>query len=103
MTSRTVRRASACSVGILVTVTYALLGGQAPMIFGPLDVHVPSPPRPFTVADVTSLVYELHITNLSTRPIAIDRLDIRDRNATPGTPPLLALEKEALLSAIHPI
>ncbi|PYR35541.1 MAG: hypothetical protein DMF90_13265 [Acidobacteria bacterium] len=103
MTSGTVRRASACSVAILVTVTYALLGAQAPMIFGPLDVHVPSPPHPFTVADVTYLVYELHITNRSSRPAAIDRLDVRDRNATPGAPPLLALEEEALLAAIQPI
>jgi hypothetical protein len=103
MTSGTVRRASACSLAILVTVTYALLGAQAPMIFGPLEVHVPSPPHPFTVADVTYLVYELHIINRSSRPAAIDRLDVRDRNATADAPPLLALEKEALLSTIQPI
>jgi hypothetical protein len=86
-----------------VTVTYALLGAQAPVIFGPLAVHVPSPPHPFTVADVTYLVYELHITNRSVRPTAVDRLDVLDRNSTPGAPSLLALEKEALLSAIQPI
>src|SRR5215831_9744884 len=101
MLSGRVRRATV-SMAIVVTVTSAL-AAQAPPVFAPLDIHVPSPPHPFTVADITYLVYELHITNLSLRPITIDRLEVGDRDAPPGALPLLELEKEALLSAIQPI
>ena len=100
MPSGTIIRARVCLAAILLVVSCAL-GAQTPTVFAPLDVHVPSPPHPFTVADVTYLVYELHITNLSLQPVTIDRLEVRDA-AMPG-PPLLALEQQALLSAIRPI
>jgi murein DD-endopeptidase MepM/ murein hydrolase activator NlpD len=73
-----------------------LASGQTPAGFPTLDVRVPVSPRPLVGDGATHLVYELHITNLSTRGTVLDAVDVRDPQAPHDAPPLLHLEAEAL-------
>ena len=77
------------------------LAAQTPTVFPSLDVHVPMAPRPFAVAGVTSLVYELHVANVSSRRTTLDAIEVRDSAAPADAMPLLRLEGESLLAALQ--
>jgi hypothetical protein len=59
-------------------------------------VSVPAPPVPVRAAGREALVYELHVSNVGSRPLRLDRIDVRDAeqpNARPlatYAPPELA-------------
>ena len=46
-------------------------------------------------------MYELHITNVSSRRTTLDAVDVIDGSASPNTPPLLNLEGSALEAALR--
>lgn len=84
-----------------MTIVIAPLAGQTPPAFSPIDVRIPVPPRPFVAGGATHLVYELHITNLSSRATTSETIDVMDRSASPDTAPLLRLEADALEAALR--
>jgi len=75
--------------------------GQASEVFSPIDVRVPVPPRPFVAGGARHLVYELHITNLSSRRTTFEAIDVIDQSVSPEAPPLLHLEGNALETALR--
>jgi len=90
-------------VAVIAAAAIALVAplvGQTPSVFPALDVRVPVPPRPFTVAGTTYLVYELHVTNLSAQRTTLERIEVADRAAPQNAPPLLRLESAALDAAL---
>lgn len=93
------RSAVAAMIGAL-TVLLAPLAAQSSSVFAPIDVRVPASPRPFVAGGAARLVYELHITNLSSRPTTIEMVDVLERSAANATP-LLHLEGETLESALR--
>ena len=74
---------------------------QAPASFSTLNMRVPVPPRPLVAGGRTHFAYELHIANMSARAVSLDRVEVRERSAGAGTPPLLRLEADALGAAIR--
>jgi hypothetical protein len=43
-----------------------------------IDVHVPAPPTPVTIAGRRHLAYELHLTNFRPFDVALGRVEVRD-------------------------
>jgi hypothetical protein len=50
---------------------------RAPIISS-LDVEVPSPPHPVRIAGTRYLVYELHVTNVRTSEVTLQRVEVLD-------------------------
>lgn len=72
--------------------------GQA--IAGPLDAAVPVPPAVAMCTDGNArLAYELHLTNFSTRPWTLERIDVRLGEA--AGPSLAVLEGEELRGSLR--
>jgi hypothetical protein len=92
-----------CTISVAaIAIAVAMpLAGQTPPAFPALDIRVPVSPRPFVAGGATRLVYELHITNLSSRPTILDAVEVRDRSASVDSPTLLHLEQGALESAVQ--
>jgi murein DD-endopeptidase len=84
-----------------MTLVIAPLAGQAPPVFSPIDVRVPIAPRPFIAGGAAHLVYELHITNLSSRRATLETLDVMGASASSDAPPLLRLEGHALEASLR--
>ena len=58
-----------------------LVGPQAALvaqIAPPLDVRVPAPPSPVLAEGEVHLVYELHVTNFSTRGVSLTSVSVHD-------------------------
>jgi hypothetical protein len=79
----------------------ALTFAQPPAAFSPLDLRVPLMPQPLVAGGEVHLAYEVHITNMSSRPSTLESVEVWD--ATVGHKPhvLLRLEPDALAAAIH--
>ncbi|HEY1302681.1 MAG TPA: M23 family metallopeptidase [Vicinamibacterales bacterium] len=88
------------AASLIATALVVPLISQAPRVFPSIDVRAPVQPHPFVASGVTYLVYELHITNLSSRVTTIDGLEVRERSSL-DAPPLLRLEKDALEAALY--
>ena len=58
------------------------------------------PPTPFTAGGQTHLIYELHVTNLSSRQIVFDAIEVENGKAI-AADPLLRLEGQALSGAVR--
>jgi hypothetical protein len=72
---------------------------QIPNGFAPIDVRAPAPPRALLAGGQTSLVYELHVTSVSSQSLTLEAVDVMDRAAVDGEPPLLHLEGAAVQQA----
>jgi murein DD-endopeptidase len=83
---------------LLLVVSLAF--GQTPGSFPAIDVQVPMPPTPFTVGGQTHLVYELHVTNLYSRQIVLEAIEVRNGQAI-AADPLLRLEGQTLSGAVR--
>jgi len=94
--SKSISAAATLAAAIALALSIA---AQTP-VFPSLDVHVPMAPRPFAVAGVTFLVYELHVANLSPRRTTLEAVEVRDSAAPTDAMPLLRLEGDALLAAL---
>lgn len=79
----------------------APLAGQTAPAFAPIDVAVAVPPRSFVAGGATHLVYELHITNLSSSRTTFNAVDVMDRSASVDAAPLLHLDGDALEAALQ--
>jgi hypothetical protein len=55
----------------------------------PAALTVPAAPVPVTAAGHVALVYELHVANVGTGPLRLDRVDVRDADHT-DEPPIAA-------------
>ena len=49
----------------------------------PVEMDVPISPTPFTADGKTHLVYELHLTNFSSRDLTLVRVEVLGRDAAP--------------------
>ena len=52
-----------------------------PLLRQSFDVRVPAPPTPVTVAGISELVYELHLTNFAPTGLVLERLEVTDADA----------------------
>ena len=94
-------RSNVAALTVAIAVLIAPLAGQSGAVFAPIDVRVPTPPRSFVGGGATHLVYELHVTNLSSRRVTLETVDVMDRAASSDLPPLLHLEGAALEAALR--
>ena len=97
MTRRLILEAASTTTLLLVV---SLAFGQTARSFPVIDVQVPMPPTPFTAGGQTHLIYELHVTNLSSRQIVFDAIEVRSGEAI-AADPLLRLEGQALSGAVR--
>ena len=83
--------------GFVLSFAAALLAAQpaAPVVQS-FDAQLPFAPTLVEIGRQRQLVYELHLTNFSSRPIRLERLDI----LTADNGPLGAFENEALASLL---
>src|SRR6185436_17849915 len=61
----------------------------------PVEVTVPAAPVPVTAAGRVTLVYELHVVNHATRPLVIERVEVRDGDHR-DAPPVATYDRSAL-------
>src|SRR5690348_9563924 len=52
----------------------------------PVALVVPASPVPVRAAGRTTLVYELHVADSGSRPLRLDRLDVRDADRLDASP-----------------
>ena len=52
----------------------------------PVSLSVPAAPVPVTAAGRVALVYELHVANAGTRPLRLDRVEVRDADHADAAP-----------------
>jgi hypothetical protein len=84
--------------GVALLLAFASLAHAASPGWPPeplLEIHVPVPPSAFPSGGRTYLVYEVRLTNLGKAALGINRLEVRDADATQA-PPIVALEGEQL-------
>jgi murein DD-endopeptidase MepM/ murein hydrolase activator NlpD len=94
------RPVRAVVVSLVALAASSVLAQDSPSAFPPIDVTVLARPRPFVVAGVAHIVYELHLRSLSSRCVTVERVDIRDSHTPSDRPPLLSLEGAALDAAL---
>lgn len=88
------------AIFVVALASTAVVAEDAPSAFPPIDVQVLARPRAFTVAGETHVAYELHLRNLSSRRVILERVDIRDSRKAANAPPLLSLEGTRLEAAL---
>lgn len=91
--------------GIVVAAAAALVplhafSAQTPPRESPVEVSTPIPPTPVVIDGIRVLVYELHVTNFGTRPLALKSVDVFP--ATRGAAALETLRDSALRTAVAP-
>jgi hypothetical protein len=68
----------------------------------PVEVVVPKPPTPVITDGRLVLVYELHVTNFGSRPLALRSVEIFSEGPT-STRPVAILQDSALLAAFQAV
>jgi murein DD-endopeptidase len=93
------------SFGVLARISFVLLIASALLTSGfarergpRVEVTCPTPPIPVTLGKNKVLVYELHVTNFDTVPLALKRIEISASQETGR--PLLTLEDTKLTAAM---
>jgi hypothetical protein len=95
-----VRSSSAVVMAVVALAAGAVMAGDLPPVFPPIDVQVLARPRAFVAAGTAYVVYELHVRSLSSRRVTLERVEVRDRQAPAGRPPLLDLQGATLDAAL---
>jgi murein DD-endopeptidase MepM/ murein hydrolase activator NlpD len=83
-------------VSLVALASSGVIAIDLPPAFPPIDVEIRTPPRPFVVSGIAHLAYELHLRNLSSRRVTLERIEVHDGNESGEQPPLLSLEGAAL-------
>lgn len=94
--------AATALVAPLLAVLAVLAAARAAdaQIAPPVVLDVPAPPLVAAGAGGAFLVYELHVTNLATAPLALRRVEVLDDARGADAPPLAALDGDALARAL---
>jgi murein DD-endopeptidase MepM/ murein hydrolase activator NlpD len=69
----------------LLAVVSSVVTSAAPQSV-PVELSIPAAPVPVLAAGRIALVYELHVANVGTRPLRIDRIDVRDADHADARP-----------------
>jgi hypothetical protein len=65
----------------------------------PVEIRVLLAPTPFKADGQTVLAYEIHVTNLQSRNLTLNRIEVRGKDA--ASAPLADLQNDALKNAIE--
>jgi hypothetical protein len=66
------------SLALMVCAASASVGQSRTPLVQSIDLHVPVPPTPITIAGRRHLAYELHVTNFRPFAVALGRIEVRD-------------------------
>ena len=83
---RTVVVAVSCSVAAGVMLRGSNTRPVTPYSPAPVSLEVPAPPVPVQAAGRLTLVYELHVAESGSRPLRLERVEVRDADRPNASP-----------------